>query len=113
MGVYYNLGMLYHDEKQFDKALSSYQMGLSLNADSSIIHNKLGILSKQMADYDAALSHFQRATELDPTAAKPQVNLARLQFQLGKEELARQAFQHILVNFPEHGEIARLYLSRI
>lgn len=111
--VYNNLGMLYRDEKKFDKALMSYQKGLALNPDSPIIHNELGVLYKQAADYDAAMRHFQRAIELNPAFAKAHVNLARLQFQLGNEALAKQAFQHILVNFPEHEAITRLYLSKI
>jgi len=111
--VYFNLGQLYKDEKQYDKSIQNFQMGLSLNSTSGRIHNELGIVYKQAGQFDAALSHFQTAINLDPGSANPQFNLARLYFQLGEKELAREVLTRILADFPEHEAFARYYLQKI
>ena len=88
-------------------------MSLSLNDTSGMIHNELGVLHKQLRQYDKALNHFRQAIELDPGSAKPQINLARLHFQLGNKKSAREAFNRVLANFPEYEALARNYLLKI
>ena len=46
-------------------------------------------------------------------SANPQINLARLYFQLGKGDLAREAFNRVIVSFPEHELLVRGYLAKI
>lgn len=111
--VYFNLGQLYRDEKQYDQSIQNFKLGLSLNSASARIHNELGIVYKQTEQFDEALSHFQYAIKLDPGSASPQFNLAKLHFQLSNDQLAREALNRILTEFPDHAASARYYLLKI
>ncbi len=111
--VYANMGMLYKDEGLFDQSIHNYQLSLSLNNSSARIHNELGIVYIQTGQFEEALDHFRITVELDPKSANALLNLARLYFQLGNDQLAREAFNRILLEFPEYEVLARDYLLKL
>ena len=111
--VYFNLGLIYADQRRAADALENFRQSLALNSGSALIHNEIGVLLKEDGEYDEAARHFRMAMDLDPMAANPQINLGRLYFQLGKGDLAREAFNRVLVNFPEHELLVRDYLEKI
>lgn len=111
--VYANLGKIYWDEGQLDQAINNYRMSLSLNDTSAKIHNELGIVYIQAGRFEEALGQFQTTVRLDPGSANALVNLGRLHFLLGNEQLAREAFNRVLVQFPDYEAVAREYLIKL
>ena len=73
----------------------------------------MALLYKQLGQLDEAVNHFLQATLLDPRSTKAAINLARLYFQQGRVELARDAFEQVRVRFPEYDSLATEYLQRL
>jgi tetratricopeptide (TPR) repeat protein len=60
-----NLGTLYYEKQQFDKAIPVYQKVLEMNPDYKDGHNNLGSIFATRQSYDSAIVHFEKAVQLD------------------------------------------------
>lgn len=65
--LYFDLGNLYLEDKQYEKAVEAFDAGLNLNTlQPDVIYNSKGIALFRMQKYEEAISAFQKATELNP-----------------------------------------------
>lgn len=90
-----NLGLSYEAENQVESAVAAYQSAIKLD-ESSATHNEqpyldLGALLAKSNRSSEAIPILKRATEIDPTSAKAQYELARASFNLGQMKEGRVA----------------------
>jgi len=90
---YISLGIAYARLGQRENALTMFERSLSLEANNPIAHFNLGLLYyKEYGKYDRSLEHFLKAREMNPGNPDVYFNLGLTYRQLGREDLARQAF---------------------
>ncbi len=66
-------------EKAFADALDYYHAAMA-KADSSVLHNKVGITYLEMLRYDAAKREFERSTKMDKAYPEPYNNLGVVEY---------------------------------
>ncbi|MFT5126867.1 MAG: tetratricopeptide (TPR) repeat protein [Rhodothermales bacterium] len=70
-----NLGSLYLDEGEIEKALGHLRLAVQAQPKNSRAHNNLAnALGRDEKTYDEALVHYQKAIELDPKYGSPHFN---------------------------------------
>jgi general secretion pathway protein A len=107
------LAKLYTDQKQYGKALETYQKASDLNPDMPGLFFNLGFLYAAKDDYALAEKAFARAIELSPPYLdKALFNLAVVQDKMGKREASLQTLRKTLEVNP-HNLKARELLERV
>lgn len=87
------LGLLYDDQKQFEKALTHYRQGLLINPKSAVLYNNLGMSCYLKGDYVSSANAYVKALEIDPSIRKTYNNLGLSLSRLGRHEEALEAFK--------------------
>src|SRR5699024_10163944 len=65
--LFYNLGLVFHQENEFAKAIENYKKALSLNEkDQSAMYN-LSLAYKQNKKFDKAINFISKVIALDPS----------------------------------------------
>lgn len=110
-----NLGQVYAEAVEPDKALQSYRKAIELNPNFVVAHYNLGNLYISRKEYDKALMEYQRAVELDPNYVNVYINLGNLYFLSKEYDKAFQFFQNAIRLDPEqfnaHINLGLLYLQ--
>ena len=78
-----NLGIIYWQEGDLDKAESAWRRVLAENPDNPGALINLGLLASQRHQYAEAKGFFQRAMELKPNLAEPHLNLGDTYLKMG------------------------------
>jgi tetratricopeptide (TPR) repeat protein len=76
--LYRELGAVYDQSAEFDKAVKMYEQVLVLEPGSSEIHSRLGKLHARQSRYQQAINHFQKALDSKPSYSEHHLNLADL-----------------------------------
>lgn len=84
--LHWELGNIYTELKQIDRAVDCYDRALSLKPEFAEAYFSLGNIDLQLGKELEAIDKFERAIQLNPNFAKPYVNLAYLQSKQGKIE---------------------------
>ncbi|WP_432711670.1 DUF5107 domain-containing protein [Pedobacter sp.] len=108
----YYLGNLYYDKRQYEDAITYWQLAVERDGNFPTALRNLGIASyNKLKDPDQALAYFERAFALDPTDARILMELDQLYKKLNRSPEARIAF------LDENKEVCcqrdDLYLERI
>jgi len=74
-GRYYNKGVLFERDGQFQEAMWNYKKAIELDPKNAGAHNGLGNLYLRIRELDKAKKEFQLVLMLDPTDAKARNNL--------------------------------------
>ncbi|MFC1748733.1 tetratricopeptide repeat protein [Pseudomonadota bacterium] len=77
-GPYANLGIIYQDADDFEKAEASYLKAAELKPDSAVIYNRLGMLYREMGQFEKAEKAYLNALEIDSGYAEAHMNLGIL-----------------------------------
>jgi tetratricopeptide (TPR) repeat protein len=85
---------------QHQEALACAKAALNLSAEHGGLQMRVGDLLVLLGEHEAAIPYFERATKLW-NADICWINLAKVQFILGRTSDARQALQNGLKHFPE------------
>ena len=110
--VYYDLGKLYTQSKDYSQAIRAYLKAADLNPGSANIFFNLGFTYAAIKNYVSAEKMFARATELHPPYLDKAIfNLAMVQLQQGKNQLCVANLKRALAVNPNN-EKARKYLER-
>ncbi len=64
MVAYFNLGIVYQNESQFDKALSAYQKAIDLEPGFYEAHGNKGAVYLLQGDFDQAIHSFQQSLNI-------------------------------------------------
>lgn len=107
----YYLGNLWYDKRQYDEAITCWEMAVQRNASFPTPFRNLGIAYfNKRNDATKALSYYETAFALDKTDARVLMELDQLYKRLNKEPKARLAF------LEEHSAVVEqrddLYLER-
>ena len=70
--TYYNLGKLYADRKEYEKALEYYEKSISINPRFADTYNNMGVLMETLKRPDEAEKLLKRAYSLNPF--QPEIN---------------------------------------
>lgn len=99
-GVYVNLGIVYRNKGDNEKAAAAFNNAITANAKNVDAYNQLAVLKREMGDFLAAESLYQKALGVWPFYPEGHKNLAILyDLYLGKPEQALphyQAYQQLL-----------------
>lgn len=77
-GAWVNLGTIYFNARQFQRAESYYRKALDADPGYALAHFNIGNLYDERGDYDRALWHYNSAVKLNPNYADAHYNLALL-----------------------------------
>ena len=90
------LGMIAHQQREFEVAVEHYQQFLRINPKHAQTHYKLGLVLEELGHTERAIGHFNQSitTEADNAAVHSQ--LADAYSKLQRWELAIKAYQQVL-----------------
>lgn len=99
--AYFPLGAILNQRREHAGAEKILRKGLAIKEDIWQLHFELARAVAYQARWDEAEKHARRAAGLDPAAAKVQLLLANIYFELGKNELALGAAEEFLRLAPD------------
>jgi Tfp pilus assembly protein PilF len=88
-----NLGTVYWQQGDLDKAESAWQRVLAMNPTHADVLNNLGLLASRRHQYAEAVGFFQRAMQSRPSLADPHLNLAETYMKMGQTGQAEPQFR--------------------
>jgi type IV pilus biogenesis/stability protein PilW len=100
----FNLGIQFYSQRDFSKAIQSYQKVIELDPTYAEAYNNLGIVYQMIGDFDRAFWAYQKSTEINPRYEKGYNNLGILFFLKGRYEEALGSFQKALAVNPNNIE---------
>jgi tetratricopeptide (TPR) repeat protein len=108
---WYNLALLQRKSGEYVAALASYQEALErLVARPEEVHLNRGVIYRDfLHQYEAAQREFNAALRLNPTFIAALMNLANLQEDLGRRDLAAAAYERMLELTPDSAEVLARY----
>ena len=94
--THYQIASTLHGMEEYNKAIIQYQQAISLNSNSYIYHNALGITHSELKQYKTAIDAFKKAIELSPKTTQLHYNLGLVYLKQGVFQLAETAFKNAL-----------------
>ncbi len=104
--AYQNLGIVYHQQRRFLKAVETLEKGVSINPNLLGGQLVLGISKYKVQDFKGALGPLQKALDLKPTDREAGLYLALTYRALGRPEEAATQLRKTAKHFPDDLEIA-------
>lgn len=77
-GPYANLGIIFQQMGEFEKAEASYKKSVELKPDNTVVYNRLGMLYREMGQFDKSELAYLNALKYDSSYAEAYVNLGIL-----------------------------------
>ncbi|MDB9339432.1 FkbM family methyltransferase [Nodularia spumigena] len=75
---YYNLGFVYEQQDEWEKAINNYSHAVTINPNYIKAHYRLGLIFKRQKDFGKAIEQFSQVLQLDPKNQAAKFNLALL-----------------------------------
>ena len=94
--THFNLGVQFYNQREFLKAIQSYQKVIELDPTYIEAYNNLGIIYQEIGNFDRAFGAYQKSIEINPQYEKGHNNLGILFYLKGRNEEALEAFQKAL-----------------
>ena len=85
-------GLIRHEEKKFDEALSLMHRGIAKRPDLALFRYMVGRVYETLERYEEAIASYQHAIALDPKYMSAHNSLGLVYFELGN---TKQAIQHL------------------
>ena len=98
--AYDNLGIVFFQQGQVDRAILQFQKALAIQPDDIVTRKNLGIALLLKGQKREALVQFQQALAIQPNDAVARNNLGQILLQDGQEREALVQFQQVLENDP-------------
>ena len=97
--AYIRLGNAYARQKQYDKAVDSYEKALALNPRSGMtVYPALGAAYFNRKQYEQALGYFRKSLEFSPDDSLRHYDIGNVYLQLDKYDLAIEAYLEAIAN---------------
>jgi len=110
---YLKIGVYYTREKNFSKAIESYEKAVKLDPNAPKAYFNLGYVFAELKDYTKAEEMYMKTVGLSPPFLDEALcNLAIIQRRLGKKDQCIKNLQEALRVNPNN-EIAKKYLERV
>ncbi len=91
-GAHLDLGALYADRSEFDRAEVEFATAVKLRPDYSEAHYNLGNMLKERGAYQQAIDEYHKAIEIDPQRGVLYMNLANVVLDTGHPKEALEIF---------------------
>jgi len=101
-GVYYNLGIMYKELEEYQKAIGYYEKAIQIDPNHTQAHNNLGMVFKESEELQKAISCFQKAIHIQPNYADAHNNLGLAFIKLREYQKAISCFQKAIQLNPNH-----------
>ena len=102
--AYRELGVLLYNQKQYDQARFQIEKALDIDYSDSKAHYTLALLMKQTKDYFDAEQHFLSALDINPKYVDSMIQLAYINLDQNKKELAQKYYLEAKAIRPEISE---------
>ena len=111
--ILYNiLGLILSDQNKKDKAIETFEQGISIDPNFAMIYSNLGNLYKSKKNYLEAEEYYKQSIKLDSKISEPHNNLANLYDVLNKFDLSIKSFKEA-INLNPNQFISYYNLGRI
>jgi len=94
--AYVNRGNAFKKIGDFEKALSDYSKGISLNNNIPDAYYNRGLIYIDMANYDAAINDFKKALKINPIFLQALIQLGNAYYYKGNFEFSLKTFEQVL-----------------
>ncbi|MBD2293175.1 tetratricopeptide repeat protein [Anabaena sphaerica FACHB-251] len=75
---HYNLGFVYEEQDEWEKAINSYVNAITINSDYTKAHYRLGLIFKRQRHFIKAIEQFSQVLQIDENHQGAKFNLALL-----------------------------------
>jgi serine/threonine protein kinase/tetratricopeptide (TPR) repeat protein len=106
--VFYDLGIYYDGQKQYEKAIDMYQQALSLDPSYGPVFNALAYTYGDMGQFEKADEYLKKYEEIIPGDANPYDSYAELYLRTGRFEKAISKYKEALEVKPDFGSEWRI-----
>jgi len=97
-----NLGTIYINLKEHQKAKECYEKIISINPNYANVQYNLGIIFKQLGDIQKAINHYENAIAINPNYVDAYYNLSNAFRDLEKNEKAKVCYEKTIELNPNH-----------
>ena len=102
--AYNNLGILFFQFKENQKAISSYEKAIKINPNYAEAYNNLGVVFKLLGDYESAVSSYEKAIKINPNYAEAYNNLGSVYKELKEYYKAKDFYENAIKFKPNYLE---------
>jgi tetratricopeptide (TPR) repeat protein len=112
--VYYNRGVVYSKQGNYDGAIADFQKVLEFRSDDSGAFFEIGFAYQQQGQYEQAIHAYQKAIEINPDDAVVHHNLARCYVRQGDRKAAEKErkITKALQEYEDKIDHARAYINQ-
>ena len=100
--LYYNIGWIYHAQKEYDEAIKFYQKSIIENNAFASVHQNISVAYYHTGSYQPALQHVIKAIELAPDVPFSHFHKAKILKYLGIYDDAILSYQECLRLTPDY-----------
>ncbi|MFM7371871.1 MAG: tetratricopeptide repeat protein, partial [Sphaerospermopsis kisseleviana] len=75
---HYNLGFIYEEQDEWEKAIDNYTHAITINPHYTKAHYRLGLIFKRQKDFSQGIDKFSQVLQLEPEHQGAKFNLALL-----------------------------------
>ncbi|MGQ9638601.1 MAG: tetratricopeptide repeat protein, partial [Thermodesulfobacteriota bacterium] len=99
--VYYNLGVVYSDLGQYEKAIESFTNFLKKNRSDSKVYYEIGNVYLKIGDLEKAESNFKKSLEFDPNWGAPYGGMGDILSRKGMIREAIDLYEKAIKYYPD------------
>lgn len=106
LGAYNNLGAIFLEEENYEKAKNCFEAMLIINPNSALAHYNLGYVLKKQGEFELAIKSYKKAIEITPKNPTIHKNLGLVLLESGIIKPSLKSFKTALKLYREQGDSA-------
>ena len=105
----YQVGRMYVEEKEFDKALEFLEKASKINPNYKLVFSDIAKVHLQLRNNEKAIEFYKKSLELNPGNPSPANNLAVVLMSVGKFEEAKEILKDQIKKHPQEKALRKNY----
>ena len=101
-GVHSNLGILYNQLGEHQKAMNCYEKAIKIQPNNSAAYNNLGNTLKELGEYQKAISSYEKAIQINTNYVDAYYNLGIILSELGEYQKAMSSYEKVIQINPNY-----------
>jgi len=101
-GVHSNLGILYNQLGEHQKAMNCYEKAIKIQPNNSAAYNNLGNTLKELGEYQKAISSYEKAIQINTNYVDAYYNLGIILSELGEYQKAMSSYEKAIQINPNY-----------
>lgn len=98
--VYYNMGLIYLDSRDYDQAAHHFNQAINYRATFAPAYLQLGRINAYLGNWKSAIAYYTQALRFNPTLSEAKLLLSGAYIQDGKRKLAREILLELIKEDP-------------